>query len=110
MVRDPILEMRKVTVTRGDTSVLHDIDLMIDEGEKLAVIGPNGSGKSSLIRTMMGEYLCDTSIEGSWVKLFGKDLWDVFEIRKAFGLVSSDLQITMTRDMDVTDAVLSGVL
>ena len=29
-------------------------------------------------------------------------------IRKAFGLVSSDLQMNMTRDMDVTDAVLSG--
>lgn len=34
----------------GDLYVLKDINLEIEEGEKIVVIGPSGSGKSTLIR------------------------------------------------------------
>lgn len=36
----------------GNLEVLKDINLNVDEGEKLVIIGPSGSGKSTLIRCM----------------------------------------------------------
>lgn len=36
----------------GDHHVLKDINLKIEDGEKVVIIGPSGSGKSTLIRTM----------------------------------------------------------
>ena len=36
----------------GDLEVLKDINLTVQEGEKLVIIGPSGSGTSTLIRCM----------------------------------------------------------
>lgn len=104
----PIIEMHKVSVSKGSATLLRNVDLTIQEGERLVILGPNGSGKSSLIKTMMGEHRHDTTIEGSYVKLRGSELWNLFDVRKAFGLVSADLQIDLSRDMDCLEAVLSG--
>lgn len=108
MPGEPIIEMRKVSVSKGSATLLRDVDLTIREGERLVILGPNGSGKSSLIKTMMGEHRHDTSVDGSYVKLKGTELWNLFDVRRAFGLVSADLQVDLARDMDCLEAVLSG--
>jgi iron complex transport system ATP-binding protein len=108
MPGEPIIEMQKVKVSKGSAMLLRDVDLTIREGERLVILGPNGSGKSSLIKTMMGEHRHDTSVPDSYVRLRGSDLWNLFDVRKAFGLVSADLQVDLTRDMDCLEAVLSG--
>jgi iron complex transport system ATP-binding protein len=104
----PIVEMHNVRVSKGSAILLDGVDLRIDEGESLVILGPNGSGKSSLIKTMMGEHRHDTSVATSFVKLRGSDLWNLFDVRQAFGLVSTDLQVDLARDMDCLEAVLSG--
>ena len=108
MPGEPIIEMRKVRVSKGSATLLRDVDLTIRKGERLVILGPNGSGKSSLIKTMMGEHRHDTSVPGSYVKLKGSELWNLFDVRQAFGLVSADLQVDLARDMDCMEAVLSG--
>ncbi|WKC22057.1 amino acid ABC transporter ATP-binding protein [Rhizobium sp. SSA_523] len=47
---EPIISIRSLTKAYGTFTVLHGIDLDIDEGEVVCVIGPSGSGKSTLIR------------------------------------------------------------
>jgi iron complex transport system ATP-binding protein len=108
MPAGPIIEMHHVRVTKGTATLLHDVDLTIRSGERTVILGPNGSGKSSLIKTMTGEHRHDTSVEGSYVKLRGTELWNLFDLRQAFGLVSTDLQVDFSRDLECLDAVLSG--
>lgn len=108
MPGEPIIEMSKVFVSKGEAILLRNVDLAIHRGERVVILGPNGSGKSSLIKTMMGERRHDTSVPGSYVKILGSDLWNIFDVRKAFGLVSSELQVDLSRDINCLDAVLSG--
>lgn len=51
-----LLEMKNIKKYFGDTEVLTDISLQVNEGEVLAIIGPSGSGKSTLLR-------CATKLE-----------------------------------------------
>ncbi|MCU0862047.1 MAG: ATP-binding cassette domain-containing protein [Methanomassiliicoccales archaeon] len=100
--------MVRVHVARDENHVLRGVDLRIQRGERVAVIGPNGSGKSSLIKVMMGELRHDCTIRGSCVRIRGMEHWDVFDVRRSFGLVSSDLQLELRRDMSGEEAVASG--
>src|SRR6201994_4335277 len=38
----------------GSRSVLHDVTLGINEGERIGVVGDNGAGKSTLMRLLAG--------------------------------------------------------
>lgn len=45
-----LIQVKKLNKSFKDLHVLKDIDLKVQEGEKLVIIGPSGSGKSTLIR------------------------------------------------------------
>jgi iron complex transport system ATP-binding protein len=92
MSSGPIIDLYKVTISKGDSKILRDITLKIGAGERLVILGPNGSGKSSLIKTFTGEYRHDTTDERSHVKILGSEYWDIHDVHRAFGLVSSDIQ------------------
>jgi len=47
-----MIQMAEVQKYFGENHVLKDINLKVDNGEKVVVIGPSGSGKSTLIRCM----------------------------------------------------------
>lgn len=60
------IELKNVSMSYGDTAVLHGLDLFIEAGQTVSVIGPSGSGKSTLLRLLMtlerptaGEILID---------------------------------------------------
>jgi len=58
------LEVKNLSKQYGNQTVLHDINLSIDEGEVVGLIGPNGAGKSTLLKAIMGliKYSGDLSI------------------------------------------------
>ena len=47
---DKIIEMENVNKWFGDFQVLKDINLKVEQKQKIVVCGPSGSGKSTLIR------------------------------------------------------------
>jgi capsular polysaccharide transport system ATP-binding protein len=53
-----MIEMRQVTkkypTRHGTTTVLKDVDLVVQRGDKLGILGRNGAGKSTLIRLLSG--------------------------------------------------------
>lgn len=103
----PVIEFDHIYVMRGTTTALHDISLRIGVGEHVAVLGPNGCGKSTLIKAMTKE--CHPLVrDDSSLKIFGRDDWNVFEMRALLGIVSSDLMATCTRAVTGRDIVLSG--
>jgi general L-amino acid transport system ATP-binding protein len=46
----PMIIMRDVNKWYGEFHVLRDINLKVDNGERIVICGPSGSGKSTLIR------------------------------------------------------------
>jgi iron complex transport system ATP-binding protein len=103
----PLLELRKVSVQRGERLALNSIDLRINQGEHVAILGPNGSGKSTLIKLIMRECY-PLANEGSSFEILGRSNWNIFELRSHLGIVSNDLMARCTRDITGRELVLSG--
>lgn len=55
-----ILACQKITKAFGGDTVLNDINFLINEGEKTALIGINGAGKTTLLKIITGEYEADS--------------------------------------------------
>jgi iron complex transport system ATP-binding protein len=101
------LELENVNVARGEKVVLHDVNLRVEEGEHIAILGPNGCGKSTLIKTMTCECY-PLALDGTRVSLFGRERWDLTELKKKLGVVSADLPGKATAKTTARDAVLTG--
>ncbi|PRY38679.1 ABC transporter ATP-binding protein [Umezawaea tangerina] len=48
------LEIEGLSVRRGRSEVLHQVDLVVREGECVCLVGSNGAGKTSLIEGVLG--------------------------------------------------------
>ena len=101
------LEMREVNVARGDRVVLHDVNLSIRAGEHVAIMGPNGCGKSTLILTMTCQIYPMVG-PGMQVRIFGRERWDLTQLRRHFGVVGMDLPGERTAVTTGLDAVIAG--
>jgi iron complex transport system ATP-binding protein len=109
---DHFLELAQVNVARGDRIVLHDINLSIRTGEHVAILGPNGCGKSTLIFTMTCQ-IYPIVRPGMQVRIFGRERWDLTQLRRHFGIVSAGLMGTelpgeRTAVTTGLDAVIAG--
>ena len=76
------LELRHVNVARGERIVLQDVNLRIRADEHVAILGPNGCGKSTLILTMSCQ-IYPIVRQGMRVRIFGRERWDLTELRQA---------------------------
>ncbi|MCF6232754.1 MAG: ATP-binding cassette domain-containing protein [Rhodobacteraceae bacterium] len=54
MARIPLLQLSDLTLTFGGNPLFDGIDLVVQPGERLALVGRNGSGKSTLMKVMAG--------------------------------------------------------
>jgi iron complex transport system ATP-binding protein len=99
--------MRNVDIARGEKVVLQDVNLKIASGEHVAIVGPNGCGKSTLIKAMTCE--CYPMVRpGMELRVYGRDRWDVQELRKHLGVVATELPGERTSVTRGLDAVVSG--
>jgi len=84
-MEQPLLEVRNLTVRRGNRTVLRNFNLSLKWGEKVILAGVNGVGKTTFAETLLGFIPFEGEIffEGRLVK--GKE--DLKELRKKVGYV-----------------------
>ncbi|MBR4313380.1 MAG: sugar ABC transporter ATP-binding protein, partial [Lachnospiraceae bacterium] len=68
-----VLEMKNIQKSYYGTTVLHDINLSLKEGEIVGLVGENGAGKSTLMNILFGDEVISSTggYEGE-IKMFGK--------------------------------------
>ncbi len=54
MARIPLLQMSDISLTFGGDPVFDALDLVVQPGDRVALVGRNGSGKSTLMKVMAG--------------------------------------------------------
>ena len=73
---------------RPEKTLMHDVSLVAEPGEKIAIVGATGAGKTTLINLLMRFY----EIDGGTITLDGVDIRDIprHELRRQFGMVLQD--------------------
>ena len=112
--RPPLVELVDGTLIRGGARVLAGMSLVIRPGEHTAILGPNGAGKSSLIRMFTLDDRPLRSNGAPSLRLFGRESWDVDELRRRLGVVTGDLDATFGLEtsagrVSAQDVALSGL-
>ena len=92
MPESPLLELIDATVVKNGVRILDGLTLTIRAGEHTAILGPNGAGKTTLLNVLTEQDHPLAREDGTPpVQVFGRALWDVFELRSRLGIVTSDL-------------------
>lgn len=81
--------------------------LDIESGQSTAILGPNGAGKTTLLKLLSCE-LYPVVAKGSYVRVLGRERWDVWELRNHLGIISNDLQNDYLGYVPGKEVVLSG--
>ena len=81
-----ILACQKIEKAFGGKSVLNNVNFLINEGEKAAVIGINGAGKTTLFKIITGEYEADNGE-------------DIFQKGSTYGYLSQVIDVSSHRSI-----------
>jgi iron complex transport system ATP-binding protein len=102
-----LIDIRNATIWRGASCVFNNLNLAIDQHERVAILGPNGSGKTTLLKTLSRE-LYPVVQPDSHVQILGLENWNVWQLRKHIGIVSHDLQQRYRPTAAALEVVVSG--
>ena len=98
-----MLELDRLSVHLGATTLLREVSLMLGAGEFLGVVGPNGAGKSTLVRAIAG-----LVSHGGTVRVGGCERRDVGARSWARLVAYVPQRPVLPPGMTVTDYVLLG--
>ena len=86
------IEFKHVTYAYDATKeVLHDVNLKLEKGRKLALVGPSGGGKTTLCHLLPNFYKLEE--DGGSILIDGKDIRDLTleSVRRNIGIVQQDV-------------------
>lgn len=100
----PVLQVEGLTVYRGAYQALHDVWFDLLPGTDTAIVGPNGAGKSTLVLALLGLIPRATGT----VKIFGRSLPQLCELRHWIGYVPQNFIFDRTFPLSVAELVALG--
>ncbi|HET8615765.1 MAG TPA: ABC transporter ATP-binding protein [Actinomycetales bacterium] len=101
-----VLELAGVTVVRGGSTLLDDVDWSVSEGERWVVLGPNGAGKTTLLQIAAARMHPTSGVAAVLGEVLGTV--DVFELRPRIGLASASLSDRLPARERVADVVVTA--
>jgi len=101
-------EAKNINCFKNGFRVIKDLNLKIAYSENVVIIGPNGSGKSSLIE-VINRNLYPVIANQSKLKIFDKELINLWELRKRISTVNNDIKNRINPNLQVFDLILSGL-
>ncbi|MCH5245466.1 MAG: ATP-binding cassette domain-containing protein [Muribaculaceae bacterium] len=98
MDSSPIIEYKKVELSRQEHVVLRNVNLRINDGEMVYLIGRVGSGKSTLLKSMYAE----VPVKAGSAIVLGRDMSllkrsEVPYLRREIGIVFQDFRLLTDR-------------
>jgi len=85
-----IIDFENIYVSYEISPVLETINLKINTNEHWVILGANGSGKSTLMKLFSNDLYPNANYPFK-KELFGKDRWNIFELKKNLGIITNDL-------------------
>ena len=101
-----IIDAKNISYIRNGKYILENISWEVNSGEHWAVLGLNGSGKTTLLNMINGYIFPSEGQLTVLDKTFGQ--YDLRELRKSIGWVSTALQERLYGREKVEEIVLSG--
>ncbi len=89
-----VVEVEHASVRLGDKTILRDINLIVQRGDRIGIVGANGAGKTTLLNTLLGKLTPSTGKVSLGTKL---------EIA-----YSDQLRSELDPEMSLMDAVCGG--
>ena len=78
-----VVEITNLTKSYGETSVIKNVNLSIEQGEFISLLGPSGCGKTTMLRILAGL----TDATGGQVVVNGADMAGVPPYKRSNGMV-----------------------
>jgi iron complex transport system ATP-binding protein len=106
MAGEYVLELRDVSVRRGDRTILGPLTFAIKPGERWVVLGPNGAGKSTLLQILATRIFPSAGSVHVLDKVMGRV--DLAELRTRIGICGALISEDIPADETVRDVVLTA--
>ena len=100
-----ILKVTGLTVTRGPTKILRQVDWEVLPGQMWTILGANGSGKTSLLGCLTGFLTPASGTVTVLNQTYGESDWT--QLKKRIGLVSSSVR-QMVEDGECPRTIIGG--
>jgi len=104
---EPVVRVQGVTVRRGDTLLLDEVNWQVSAGEQWAVLGANGSGKTSLLNTLSGFLQPTSGTVEVFGHRFGQSNWS--ELRKVIGVINHTVADWIQDGETALEIVVGGI-
>lgn len=103
--RDPIVELRGITVRFPGVLALDGVDLTLRPGEVHALMGENGAGKSTLIKALTGVH----RIDGGTIRVGGEQrTFSSTHDAQAAGIATVYQEVNVCPNLSVGENVMLG--
>lgn len=106
MAGEFVLELRDVTVRRGERVILGPLTFAIRPDERWVILGPNGAGKSTLLQILATRIFPTSGAALLLEKEMGK--CDLSELRTQIGICGALISEDIPADEVVRDVVLTA--